>query len=220
MSAALLPFAIVFYLVAPEARKRLLRDLITLLVTLLLVTLLWRGRPALAPIIDDLQRPQAAPEDLLPAPDVAAAPEPQPWFVLFLTIGIAVFLAAVVVGLGWVIFRRRERSATPLDRLAQQAEEAIDTLEAGGDLKDTVTRCYLEMMQVLKEERGIQRQRAMTPREFEARLEEVGIPTHQVRRLTRLFEQVRYGDKRLGQQEERQAIISLSSIVRFCRSAS
>jgi hypothetical protein len=59
----------------------------------------------------------------------------------------------------------------------------------------------------------------MTPREFEMRLEEAGIPTTQVRRLTRLFEEVRYGDKRLGEQEERQAIVSLTSIVRFCRSA-
>jgi Flp pilus assembly protein TadB len=136
------------------------------------------------------------------------------------TVVVALVGAALIAAVARAIWRRRQRPSTSLDQLAEQAQDAIDAIEAGADLKDTVTRCYFEMVQVLREERGIQRQRAMTPREFEARLEEAGIPTAQVRRLTRLFEEVRYGDKSLGDEEERQAVISLTSIVRFCRSAS
>ena len=74
-------------------------------------------------------------------------------------------------------------------------------------------RCYYDMVRVLNEERGITRPRAMTPREFEERLRELGIPDEPVRRLTRLFEEVRYGAKTPGESEEEQAIFCLNAIV-------
>ncbi len=220
IAGALLPFAIIYYLISPEARKRVLRDLIALLIVLLPLYLLWRVQPGTSEVLGDLQLPQAPSQDLPTAPDVAFTPQPRQWLILVATIAVALLLAALLVGLAWTIWRRRRRPSTSMDKLAQEAQDAIDAIEAGANLRDTVTRCYVEMMQVLKEERGIQRQRAMTPREFEAQLEELGIPTTQVRRLTRLFEEVRYGHKHLGEQEERQAVISLTSIVRFCRSVS
>lgn len=219
VAGALLPFIIILYVISPEARKRALGDLIVMLSILLPLYFLLRGQPETLEAVDDIVAPPAASGNLPPAPDVSFTPGPRQWLVLVLTVGIALLLAAVLVGLAWMVWRRRQRPSESLDRLAEQAQSAIDALEAGADLKDTVMRCYFEMMQVLKEERGIRRQRAMTPREFEVALERTGIPTTQVRRLTRLFEQVRYGDKRLGEQEERQAIISLTAVVRFCRSA-
>ena len=220
VAGALLPFAIIIYLVSPEARKRLLRDFIALLIVLLPLYLLSRAQPGTLESIGDVQVPQAAPEDLPPAPDVALEPRPQQWLTLVVTIGIALLAAALLVGVGWMIWRRRQRPSPSLDKLAQGAQDAIDAIEDGADLKGTISRCYFEMMQALKEQRGIQRERAMTPREFEAELEGLGVPTTQVRRLTRLFEAVRYGDKHLGEEEERQAIISLTSVVRFCRGSS
>lgn len=220
VAGALLPFAILLYLISPQVRKRVLRDLIALLIVMIPLYLLWRFQPEAAETLGDVQVPQPVPQDIPPTPDVAYTPEPRQWLILAATIAVALLLAALLVGLGWYIWRRRQRPSPSLDRLAQEAQEAIDAIEAGADLKDTVTKCYFEMMQVLKEQRGVQRQRAMTPREFEAELEGLGVPTTQVRRLTRLFEAVRYGDKQLGEQEERQAVISLTSIVRSCRSTS
>lgn len=220
VAGALLPFAIILYLISPEARKRLLRDLIALLIVLLPLYLLWRAQPGTFETIGGIQAPQAEPQELPPAPDVTFEPRPQQWLILVVTIGVALLVSALLVGLGWMIWRRRQRPSPSLDQLAQEAQDAIDAIEGGADLKDTVTQCYFEMMQALEEQRGIKRQRAMTPREFEAELEKLGVPTTQVRRLTRLFEAVRYGDKHLGAEEERQAVISLTSIVRFCRSAS
>ena len=55
------------------------------------------------------------------------------------------------------------------------------------------------MSRVLHQQRGIRRHQAMTPREFVVYLEEVGLPTEAVMRLTELFEQVRYGAKSLSQ---------------------
>ncbi len=220
VAGALLPFAILLYLVLPQVRRRVLRDLIALFIVMIPLYLLWRFQPEATETLDDFQMPQATPQDIPPSPDVAYVPEPRAWLILAATIGVALLLAALLVGLGWYIWRRRQRPSPSMDKLAQEAQEAIDAIEAGADLKDTVTKCYFEMMQVLKDQRGVQRQRAMTPREFEAELEGLGVPTAQVRRLTRLFEAVRYGDKQLGEQEERQAVVSLTSIVRSCRSTS
>jgi len=214
---AVLPFGIILYLVSPGARKRLLRDLIALLIVLMPLYLLWRAEPGTFEGLGDFQPVPAPAEELPPAPEVPYTPEPRQWLVLVATVLAALLVTGIAIAVGWMIWRRRQHPPTSLDRLAEQAEEAINAIEAGADLKDTVSRCYVEMLEVLREERGLQRPRAMTPREFEARLEEAGVPTTQVRRLTGLFEQVRYGNKRLGKEEERQAVVALTSIVRFCR---
>lgn len=220
VSAALLPFSIIYYIFSPEARKRVLRDLITILSILLPLYFLYRARSDTLETFDEVPLAPGPPAELPSVPEASFTADPSQGLVLLANIGLALFLATLLVGLAWILWRRRRRSSMPLDKLAQEAEHAVQAIEAGADLRDTVTRCYFDMMQILKEERGIHRQRAMTPREFEAGLEKAGIPTTQVRRLTRLFEEVRYGNKQLGQREERQAVISLTSIVRFCRSAS
>ena len=48
-------------------------------------------------------------------------------------------------------------------------------------MRNTVMRCYFEMVRVLDEQRGIRRQMDMTPREFEKRLEDTGLPGEHVR---------------------------------------
>jgi hypothetical protein len=63
---------------------------------------------------------------------------------------------------------------------------------------------------------GIRRQEAMTPSEFANRLESVGLPGDPVRRLTRLFEAVRYGAKKPGQDESHEATVCLNAIIAAC----
>ena len=217
IGGALLPFAIIYYVVSPGARKRLLRDLIAVLIVCLPLYLLWSARPEVLESVESPPLLEGAPNGLPPAPELTFTPEPRQWLTLAAIVTLALLLAAIMVAVGWVMVRRWRRPPASLDQLGRRAQRAIDAIDAGADLRDTITRCYFEMMQVLKEERGIQRQQAMTPREFELQLEQMGVPTTQVRRLTRLFEEVRYGDKQLGSQEERQAVIALTSIVRFSR---
>ena len=104
--------------------------------------------------------------------------------------------------------------ASPLERLAVEAQQALADLQSGGDLKNTVLRCYREMSRILSEERGITRPRDMTPREFEQRLAAVGLRDEHLRRLTRLFERVRYGARQAGEHEEREAVACLGAIAR------
>jgi len=73
------------------------------------------------------------------------------------------------------------------------------------------------MARIVREQRGISRDSAKTTTEFAADLEGAGLPGEDVRRLTRLFESVRYGAKLTGEDEEREAVAALTAIARACR---
>jgi hypothetical protein len=65
----------------------------------------------------------------------------------------------------------------------------------------------------LSSQRGIGRDVSLTPREFEQRLTAAGLADRHVRRLTRLFERVRYSPHPPGAAEEREAQECLQSII-------
>ncbi len=217
IAVLLLPLAIIYVLISPEARKRVVRSL-GLLLWLLALFLVMRARPDL---FQELQmQPGAAPSpDDVANPTFAFAGSFPQWAVLLTTLGLAVAMAAVLVGGAWYIWRRGRAPSTPLEQLAQEAQEALVALAAGADVKDTVMRCYFEMSRVLSEQRGIERAEAMTPREFEGQLREAGLPGRHVEQLTRLFEGVRYGARIPDEQEERRAVACLTAIVEACQSS-
>jgi hypothetical protein len=105
----------------------------------------------------------------------------------------------------------------PVDELRVRALQALQELRQGKlPLADVIRRCYQEMINTVQEQRGLYRERHLTPREFELRLLQIGLPQLPVQRLTRLFEQVRYGKTVAGEREKRQAIDSLEQIVASC----
>jgi preprotein translocase subunit YajC len=218
IAVLILPFSIIYFLTSREARKRVLLDFLRLLPFLVIVYVLAQ-RVQLGTFSPEQDVLQVSPGDSSAAPVVDGDVVPPQWFSQVTSVGLALFVAIVLVGVGWFIWRRRQRRTTPLEQLAQQAEEAIEAIQAGADLRNTVMRCYYEMSRVLRQQRGIRRHQAMTPREFVALLEEAGLPSGAVWRLTELFEQVRYGAKAPDQAEETQALACLETIVEFCRSA-
>jgi len=147
-----------------------------------------------------------------PIPPVAG--ERLPAFVAqppqWLTMAISVCLAALLIAGIWFFWRRGRKMADPVVALAQ---EALASIQSGGDVHDTVLRCYLDMSRVLGEQRGIERQRAMTPREFEQHLAASGVSDQHILLLTRLFEGARYGSQRPSEQDERAAVDCLTAIV-------
>jgi hypothetical protein len=210
-SLLLLPFAIIYFIISPDVRRRVLRGL-AMLLWLVAFLMLIRARPD---IFNELQlMPEAVPQaDDIAVPSVEFAASFPPWLVTVTTVGLAVATAAVVVGAIWYFWRRSQRPANPLDELAQEAQVALDALQAGADVHDTVMRCYFEMVRILSEQRGLRRGEAMTPREFEADLKAAGLPATHIEQLTRLFEAVRYGARIADEAEEREAVACLSAIV-------
>jgi Domain of unknown function (DUF4129) len=222
LALMLLPVLIIWLIVSPRARKALLKQLLRLLPILIILYLAinWLRRTSRTAKEITFQG-SASPVDgsALSSPTDTFAANPSQWLVLVASLGVALLLTVLVVGIAWSVWRRNRRSQHPLERLAQEAQNALDALWAGGDLRDVVIRCYLEMNRVVREQRGIQRDLAMTPREFEHYLEEKGFPGEPVRQLTRLFEEVRYGTTVPGENEKCQAVASLTAIVEVCRSA-
>jgi hypothetical protein len=221
VALALLPVLIIWLIVSPEARKAVLKYLLRLLpIFIILYLTLGRLRGILGTAVEPAVQGVASPADGLAgsSPTDTFASSPSQWLVLVASLGVALLLMILVAGIAWSIWRRR-RLRHPLERLAQEAQNALDALWAGGDLRNIVIRCYLEMSRVVSEQCGIRRNQDMTPREFERYLEEKGLPDEPVRQLTRLFEEVRYGTMIPGEDEKRRAVASLTAIVKVCGGA-
>ncbi|HLF28693.1 MAG TPA: DUF4129 domain-containing protein [Anaerolineae bacterium] len=206
---ALLPAAIIVLIVSPRARKRVLRLLLYLGLLLLVVYLALINRQIVGT--------DSAPLDAAPTPDLAATPEvigefaarPPEWLVFMFSLS----LIALAAGVAWLLWRRAHPPAPLFEQVAHEAQQALTELRAGGDVKDVVLRCYLEMSLAINAQRGVRRQPGMTPREFERRLAGIGFPPDPVQRLTRLFERARYGSKVAGAREQNEAIACLTAIV-------
>ena len=218
LALIMFPLYILIHILTPEGRQRLIRDLIllgSLFIFLIIFDWINRNLVSQSPAspLDDFQpfiQPNAS------GPIVEFVGEPPDWLLLFASFGLAVLLTAAFVVAVWFLRQHRQpEPIRPMEKLARRAGQAAEAIRAGSNFKDTVIRCYAEMVQILHEERGIQRETSMTPLEFEQFLIEKGLPREPVRDLTRLFEQVRYGNRRTGIHEEQQAIASLNEIAAF-----
>jgi hypothetical protein len=129
---------------------------------------------------------------------------------------LAVLFALVVIA-AYVRFFRRQQEAQILEELAEEAQQAIEDIQAGGDLRQIIINCYREMINAVKKSRGIIRDEAMTPEEFQRLLAQKGLPPGPLERLTQLFESVRYGNHQPRPQEEQLAILCLQELVAACQ---
>ena len=214
---ALVPVSIVFHLWSPEGRRRLVGDLIALALILALYGLLNRPRPlGREGEVGAEGGAMAGPVRAAAAPPEAEAAPPA-WLVRAIAIGLSLAAAAPVAAGVAAALRRRHRLPAYFAGLGEKAEDALASLRAGANLRDVIIRCYAEMTETVYRERGISRDGSMTPREFERVLETRGLPSEAVRRLTRVFEEVRYGGAAPGPESETDALALLEEIASACR---
>lgn len=126
-------------------------------------------------------------------------------------------LMLCVIGIGAWLLRQALRKPADPDGLAQAAGETLRAIQGGQDLGNAIIACYLRMIDVIKEERGLEREETVTPREFQELLAEKGMPEVPVRMLTRLFERERYGRASLGPGDAQAAVDCLTAILVACR---
>ncbi len=219
LGLVLAPFFVIYLVLNPKARKQFLRDMLRIGAFILMLYLIYS-------LIRSFQQAgqEAAMEGgagklggLGGGEVVQFAPQTPPWLILLLSGLLAVLVVGMIGVVLWLLLRRRTVEP-PLERLAEEAQSAMEAILAGGDLRNIVIRCYAEMSRVLSETRGIQRSLDMTPHEFQAALERRGLPREPVAQLTHLFEEVRYGSRTPGAGEERRALESLAAIVKACES--
>jgi hypothetical protein len=204
-----LGYVVLTLIFSAKLRWQLLQRIAQILLVLLLFYLITSrlvGTPAplppSQPAADSPLLPQIPNGE--PLPDFVA--QPAPWLVAL----VSLILAALLIAGIWYFWRRSRPVANPVTVLAQAA---IESIEAGGDVQSVVLRCYLEMSQVLGQQRGIERGRAMTPREFAQHLAASGVRDEHIQQLTRLFEGARYGAQPPSLRDERAAVECLTAIV-------
>jgi hypothetical protein len=147
------------------------------------------------------------------------------WVSLIISVLMAFLFLATNALLIWLYFHVRPDEVPvevdqPLTGLAQQAKAAVQALQAGQSFHEVVLRCYADMERVLATTQDIRRKQAMTPREFEGQLIQLGLPAAPVQELTRLFETVRYGRYTPQEAERKRAMDSLLVIVNACEAVS
>jgi hypothetical protein len=208
---------IIIFILRPEARKPMLIRMVSYVALFLIISFVYR-KLDLSKLANQNEAgyvPFTPPRVLTQEPPITPTlvTDPPQWLVVTVTLVLIILMLGVI----WFLWQRRPQRSSlkgPKELLALEARRAIENLHAGSDLKDTVLRCYQEMSQVLQEQRNIQRQKAMTPREFEKHLAEIGLRDEHIRRLTRLFEGVRYGDDVSSERNKREAMDCLRAIVR------
>lgn len=211
-------FVLVCGAILPETRKRLFVYFLLACLITVLVSMDYSFE------LDLFNSPEAPKKGAIPPEIVNLAPvtpveQVPPAFPWGLILGISFLFTAPFF---FYLYRRFSQSGltleedSSLDELAQQAQKTIQQLQSGDDFKNTVIRCYIEMSEVLSHSKGVEREQAMTPREFEESLLKLGVPEKPIQQLTELFEKVRYGRKSLSPEEEKDSVQCLFEIVQAC----
>lgn len=218
----LLPVYILTSLMTPEGRKRLLAEII--LLTSIVLLALWLSQNASQQVDRELEQPeselvgQELPFGEMGGQEMPVFEAKTPNWMVTLT----VLISALALSILMFLVTRRVLRAKPapgeLDQLAEQAQKAVRSIGMGLNFENIILQCYAEMTQTIERSRGIQRGSAMTPLEFQQYLEKSGVPAEPVRRLTHLFETVRYGHQPIDDRGKREAVESLNQIIAYCRS--
>ena len=162
-------------------------------------------------------------------PGSASTGEPVPQFIPPQSVSLTSYLISLGIAILLVIVGRRVYAAwkemnvsdsePSFKKIAGIARSSLREISSGRDSTDVIINCYSRMSAVVADKRNLNRSAAMTPSEFAGRLEQAGLPGDAVRRLTRLFEKVRYGGYRTDSKAVNEAVACLTTILHYCGEA-
>jgi hypothetical protein len=207
----LILFVLLLAMLSPEARKRLLKMIFRVGLTVWAIYYaLTKFRP------EGVFGTEVEGAALEQGPEVIGVSPPPyvpltvpPWLIYVASLLTVLFF----VGIGFWLYRILRPPKRQFQDLARAARSALKDLSDGRDWEDAVIRCYVRMSEALGQERGLHRQQAMTPQEFASRLEQAGLPSDPIRRLTRLFEKARYGGQKSSREDVNEAVTCLTAIL-------
>jgi len=213
------PFYLVYMLIDAKRRKQLFKNIAVFLIILFIFD-------RLRDLSQRLANGNNAPLDngLAAAPTPVTGPRvpniftsPPEWLVTVAGVLVGAALVGLAFSIYWFVLRKRYNDADAIHQVESQAEEAIQAIQAGGDLKAIIIECYKQMLLTVRKERGINRASGDTPQEFGDFLIKRGLPSGPVRDLTHLFEQARYGRFEGGYRHQLEAVSCLEEIIFACK---
>jgi hypothetical protein len=208
-------------LLTKHGRRRVVNELIRIGIILLFLALVnQRSEEILEPPVDSTEAPEVAVELPLPSSGALETTIIEPDLPTWAPAGVLVVGALLLAGLAgaavWWWFGPHQRAEAQAEeaqlQIAKQAGLAAQQIEAGQEVQDVILRTYYRMEKILKEERGLERPRNMTPAEFAESLGRYGLPRGAITDLTNLFEAVRYGSQQLGPELEQRALNAFRAI--------
>lgn len=210
---------LVGYMLSPELRKLLIRRFIRMALTFWGIYYILKNYRYLIPALN-LPAPESVPGQGNNGTSVDSAvfvpSQISPAFSYLISFAFALLLLVTI----WAIYRGWQKyialANKPLNEIARIARSSLHDLSSGRDSSDVIINCYLRMSDVVSNKRQLHRSVAMTPHEFALRLEQAGLPGDAVSRLTRLFEAVRYGDRKSSSKDVNEAVNCLTTILHYC----
>ena len=184
-------------IISPRFRRFLLHQLLPVLILFLIISLLLtffhadrNVAPAHTPAPSPPAQPAVSGEGYTPP-----AVTPPHWSVILIALGAAIG----IVGFGFAVWWRFQRARpVPIEQdvlaeLGEEAGAAVDRIRSGANPRDVVIMAYKEMCDILSPR--VENPDYITPREFARRLRTRGMRNEHVDRLTKIFEDVRYGHR-------------------------
>jgi hypothetical protein len=131
-------------------------------------------------------------------------------------IAAATMFIFIAGGTAYFIFREPVQEKLE-NQIAREARSAMQALQAGDDFRTVILYCYQEMSRVIQEAESINREEAMTVREFESSLNKTSLPMSAIQQLSRLFENARYSNTEPSAEEQQLCLNSLQTIIDHCK---
>ena len=209
-----------FWLLPPEVRKQILRQIVSLALGVLAIILALRYKLVHLPFLElpPVEQPNTGTSGANsngPVPTFSPPPMTTWWVFMVSFIVLAALLVLLWFAYRWWM-RQGQRRFADLDAIGSIARSSLNELAAGREWNDVIIQSNVRMNEAVGARRGLQRHRAATPREFAQRLEQAGLPARAVERLTRLFESARYGARASSQSDINEAVSCLNSILEAC----
>jgi hypothetical protein len=208
-------------LLSPEGRKRFIRLFIRMAFTYwALYFFFTRYGDSIAELgqaLNPAGKDQTANNAEALPPPVFEPPQETAW--ISYLVGLLIILLIVFLAWRFSRFWREyagRSGSKSLNEIAKIARSSLRELSSGRQSTDVIMNCYFRMSDVVADKRKLQRTAAMTPAEFAMRLEQAGLPGEAVKKLTRLFESVRYGGHKSGPAEVNEAVACLTTILHYC----
>ena len=127
-------------------------------------------------------------------------------FIVVIFMGVSSILKLRSSGIDYSDMERDSRE------VAKTLQRTIDALTCGSDTRATVIRCYTDMCRIMARH-GVEEQEHLTPREFlKQAVEKLPVPEAQMKALIGVFEEARYSQHQLDEEDGKRALAALESV--------
>ncbi len=151
-------------------------------------------------------------QDAIPTPAAGNAAFAEPVLTQWMVIAASFSLALILILVIWYAQSKLLEPKTAANAIREKAAISASNIQTGEELNNIIHRCYTDMHKIVRESKGYQREDTMTAREFESLLVKMGFSQAPVQHLTRLFEQIRYGNFTPTTEDENDAVNCLLAI--------